>query len=153
MSHYAMLTVNFQQRHEQQLIGSLKKMFGEEEVEVHNDPVPLKDYFGKDATKNSKEEGTFAEACHIIVRRKALEKYAGRTLGTNDAGYMRTKNGGYTAFIDSAGVTEEQTGLIAQEYALLVAEKQLRAKGWNQQQMRRVELPDNSIMLEARTLR
>lgn len=148
MSHYAKLAVQFLQRNEQQMVSALRKTYGQDGVEVHTDAVELKTYFDKDAS--TQQDDFYAEPCHIVVRREAQKKQLGSShMAFNDAGFKRLPNGGYAAFVDEAGMPQATLGLVSQEYALLVAEKELRAKGYASENLRRIQLEDNSIRLEA----
>jgi hypothetical protein len=149
MSHYAKLAVNFKQSHEKELVDSLIKVFGQ--VEVHDKPQDLELYTGKSATENQENH---ADPCNIIVRRKALAKRLERPEGYmpfNDLGYRRNSAGGYDVFIDAAGVKKADIGVIAQDYALRVAQKQLQQNGYTVR--RQLELPDGSIRLEMAAFR
>lgn len=147
MSHFAQLKVVFQQRNETELIASLKTLYGQDGVEVHKDPKDLSTWTGARATEQT-EETLHADPCHIIVRKETLAKRKGTEYTPfNDLGYRRMKDGGYTAYIDEAGVPKADISLIAQEYALKVSERQLRGRGYTQFQ--RVQLEDSSVRLEA----
>lgn len=150
MSHYAQLAVQFQQKNETELVDALKTLYGKDGVEVHPEGADLKLYYGQSATE-SQEASFHAEPCHVIVRKEKLAERKGQTnTPFNDLGYRRNKTGGYTAYVDDAGVPKADIGLIAQEYALKVAEKQLRAKGYS---YKRLQLEDQSIRLEATRFR
>jgi hypothetical protein len=149
VSHFAKLAVQYLQKNEPQLVAALKKMYGDDGVEVHSEPKDLQTYFNESAT-NQTNEYFQAEPCNIIVRRKAMQKQMGvGHMAFNDAGYRRNAKGGYDAFIDEAGMPTTTQGLVSQEYALMVAEKELRAKGYAESNFRRIQLEDNSIRLEA----
>jgi hypothetical protein len=142
MSHYAKLTVNFKQAFEKELIESLIKIF--DKVEVHAEAQDLQLYTGENATK---DRSNHADPCHIIVRKQELAKRKGMAYSPfNDLGYRRDAKGGYEAYIDHAGVQEADIGLIAQDYALKVAQKQLTQSGYGLS--KRVQLEDGSVRLE-----
>lgn len=125
MSHYASMEVEYQGKYEPELLMAIEEII-EARVEVHENPVDLIDYYGNKASQN-KDVTTRAEKCHIVARNNA-GKLADRL--TNDCGWRRTEEGGFRAFIDEAGITKEEQGLINQSYTTAVAVKQLAAQGW-----------------------
>lgn len=144
MSHFAELSVDFDQAHEAELVAALEKQFGKGNVEVHEVPKDLHLYTGAVATRNS-TAGFQADKCHLIIRKENQQKDR-QYYTTNDAGYRRTEDGKYKAFIDEAGFSKEKQGYVSQEYAALVSEKQLRSKGYVVQ---RQVTQDNRIQLTA----
>lgn len=140
MSHFTEIKVNFLQQFEKELIAALEEVFGK--IEVHETPVELKAYTGALASRASLGD---TEKCHIVIRQAELQK-AGGSL-TNDAGYVRTSDGKYRVFIDSAGFSVAKQGKVAQTYAEKVAIKQFEAEGY---QVTKVKGENGNIRLEAR---
>lgn len=145
MSHYTEIKVDFDQKYEKELIEALREQFGEDGVEVHKEPVGLKLYNGTSALGNTGLGKT--NKCHLIIRQDAQSKKAGHRVLSNDAGYERTDDGKYRAFIDAAGFSTQLQGLVAQSYAVRVSEKKLKAEGY---MTKRVLKEDGTIRLEAR---
>lgn len=145
MSHFTEIKVNFDQKFEKELIEALEEHFGEGGVEIHNDGEDLRTYSGR---KNTEQSGLGrTEPCHLIIRKATQEKKAGHGIATNDAGYARQEDGQYKVFLDEAGYGKKLQGLVAQSYALRVAEKKFRAEGY---MTKRVQKEDGVIRIEAR---
>lgn len=145
MSHYTEIKVNFDQKFEKELVAALEEHFGEGGVEVHEDGVMPKLWNGQSAARDS-GFGT-AKKCHLIVTRETQSKKAGHNVLSNDAGYERTSDGKYKAYIDAAGFSDALQGKVSQSYALRVAEKKLKAEGYT---VKRVPQDNGTIRLEAR---
>ena len=145
MSHFTTIKVEADQKNEKQFIAALEEHFGEGNVEVHEDGEWLKTYAGQ-STQTAKHLGE-TNKCHIIIRKKTLEKKLGHDCATNDAGYERTADGKYRAYIDAAGFSTKLQGLVAQSYTLAVSEKKLKAEGYI---TKRVNKADGVVRLEAR---
>lgn len=139
MSHIAKMVVEFKQKHQAELVGALKKLYGAD-VEVHSEPQKLEMY-----SRDQK-----SEPCHIIVRKATIRNYKGaegyHRPGYNDLGYRKNAKGTYDVFLDTSDVNVNDQGLISQEYGALVAEKELKSKGYS---TKRVQLPENEIRIEA----
>ncbi len=145
MSHFVEIKVNFDQKYEKELVSALEKQFGEGTVEVHDEAKSLKLWNGQSASN----ESYYGKAgkCNLIIRRSTQEKKAGGYVASNDAGYERTEDGKYKAYIDEAGFSKALQGLVAQEYALQVSERKLKAEGY---MTKRVEQNNGTVRLEAR---
>lgn len=140
MSHFTEIKVNFDQKYERELIAALEEHFGEGNVEVHEEGKNLKMWNGAAA-------GNQAGKCQLVITKDTQCKKAGHNVLSNDAGYQRTNDGKYKAFIDAAGFGNDLQGLVAQSYALRVTEKKLKAEGY---MTKRVQKEDGVIRLEAR---
>lgn len=129
MSHFAELEVEYDQKNESEFVAALEKQFGSGKVEVHEQPVGLMGVEGKDRSRLSSINADYAPECHIIIRRKDVGSMA------NDIGFRRTENGKYSAYISQwdkgHNFAPSRQGLVMQEYALLTAEKTLRAGGYS----------------------
>lgn len=141
MSHFTEIKVDFQQKHEKELVAALREIFGEE-VEVHDNAVELMAYTGAAASRAGLGK---TEKCHVVIRQEELRAAGGGC--TNDAGYMRTEDGKYRVFIDSAGFTTTQQNKVAQAYATKVSTKELTAQGY---QVRQIKGENGTIRLEAK---
>jgi hypothetical protein len=133
------MVVEFKQKHQNELVGALKKLYGDDGVEVHNEPEKL-NMFSRDQK---------AEPCHIIVRKSTIRKYKDGDYhrpGYNDLGYRKNAKGTYDVYLDTSDVNAKDQGHISQEYGALVAEKELKNKGYT---TKRIELPKNEIRIEA----
>lgn len=121
MSHYTKMTIAAQQAYEAELVQALKKHFGEKGVEVGGDTkIELKSWDGRNAKLKA----------NIVVRKDTQGKKLGRYVATNDLGYERNKDGGYTLHADEAGFPKEHQNLVAQSYAELVATKKMKQQGF-----------------------
>lgn len=145
MSHYAEIKVNFDQKYEKELVAALEEHFGEGGVEVHDNAASLKLWDGR----SSNVDVGYGKAgkCNLIIRRETQSKKAGHNVLSNDAGYERTDDGKYKAYIDAAGFNDTLQGLVAQSYALRVSEKKLKAEGYV---TKRVSQENGIVRLEAR---
>lgn len=145
MSHYAELEVEFDVANEKELIESLEQQFGKGTVEVHPDGAALIGWHGDDRSKLSTKSPDYAPPCELIIRRKNVGS------ASNDIGFKRGSNGKFSAYISeydsSSTFTKPRQGLVAQEYALRVAENQLKAEGWK---TFRQKLDDGSVKLTAK---
>jgi hypothetical protein len=130
MSHYTEIKVAFQQKHEKEVISALEEYFGKGNIEVYEEAQHMKLWDGERATGNTRW-GSEIPTCHIIVRRKTQEKALGRDVAVNDLGYRRNETGGYDAYVDAAGFPVEAQQKTAQNYAVFVAENELKAKGYS----------------------
>ena len=138
MSHIAKMQVEFKQKHQAQLVASLKKMYGEN-VEVHAEPSKLQMYSSDQKS----------EPCHIIVRKADIRNRTEggyHRPGYNDLGYRKNAAGTYDVFLDSSDVNKADQGLISQEYGALVAEHELKSKGYS---TKRIQLEKQEIRIEA----
>lgn len=140
MSHFTEIKVNFDQKYERELIAALEEHFGEGNVEVHEEGKSLKMW-------NDVAAGNQAGKCQLVITKATQVKKAGHNVLSNDAGYQRTSDGKYKAYIDAAGFSTNLQGLVAQSYALRVTEKKLKAEGY---MTKRVAKEDGTIRLEAR---
>jgi hypothetical protein len=132
------------QKNEADFIAALTEQFGEGAVEVHTDPVELQMWNGTSAlVKNA--YGT-APKCHIVVRRKAIEKALGRHCATNDLGFKRREDGKYDAHLDLAGFDKVSQDKVAQDYAVRVASRKLKAQGYT---LKREKMQDGRVKLVA----
>lgn len=145
MSHYTEIKVNFDQKYEKELIAALEEHFGEGNVEVHDDAKVLKLWNGVSSAQNTDWGKT--DKCNLVITRATQSKKVGHDVLSNDAGYARTEDGKYKAFIDAAGFNKGLQGLVSQSYALKVSEKKLKAEGY---MTKRVVKADGTIRLEAR---
>jgi len=141
MSHYTKMEVNYQQKYETELLLAIEEVLGAK-PEVHDKPVELLNYFGeKTSTKTA--EADRADKCHIVLRRG---NGVLKDRPTNDVGWKRTEEGGYEAFLDDKGVTAAEAGKVSQMYAVAVAEKQTKLKGYS---VSKKTLSDGRIQLTA----
>jgi hypothetical protein len=128
MSHFTECEVNFLQKYEKDFIAALEKRFGKGNVEVHEEGAALYGYQGDNRANYDKNNKNYAPPCHIIIRRKHVGS------ASNDIGYRRTEDGGYVGYVSDydkhATFSKAQQGEVAQEYALTVSEKKLKAEGW-----------------------
>jgi hypothetical protein len=145
MSHFVEMEVDFDVKNEAELVAALEQQFGEGHVEVHEKSQPLYGWHGDDRSKVSKSSQDYAPPCDIIVRRK----YVGGS--ANDVGFKRQENGKYKSYIseydNGSTFTKPRQGLVAQEYALRVAEKQLKKEGWK---TFRTKLDNGSVKITAK---
>lgn len=142
MSHYTKMSVDYRQTYEPELLLAIEAAL-DVKPEVHENPVELYNYWDEGTSGKVKEDEK-SEKCHIVVR-KDQGKLARRA--TNDCGWRRSSDGvGYDAFIDAAGVNEDELGKISQIYAASVAEKKLRAQGYVTQ---RQQLENGHVQLVA----
>lgn len=144
MSHYTSMEMEMQQKNEADFIAALTNHFGEGAVEVHTDPVALKVWNGSSALERN-AYGT-APKCHIVVRRQAIEKALGRHCATNDLGFRRREDGKYDAHLDLAGFDKTAQDKVAQDYAVRVASRKLKAQGYT---LKREVLKDGRVKLVA----
>lgn len=145
MSHFTEIRVNFDQKYENELIGALETLFGKGAIEVHEQGEDLNTYYGEKNTARSGLGKT--EKCHLLIRKETQEKYAKRSIATNDAGYARQGDGQYKVYLDAAGFPAKLQGLVAQEYALRVSEKKFNSEGY---MTKRVQKENGTIQLQAR---
>ena len=141
MSHFTKMEVNYSQKYEAELLLAIEEAMGAK-PEVHAEPVELLNYWGE-TTSDKTAKSDHAEKCHLVLRR-GQGKLASRA--TNDIGWRRTEDGGYAAYLDDKGITTGETGLISQSYAVAVAEKQVKAKGYT---VSKKALSDGRIQLTA----
>lgn len=142
MSHFAEMQVNFEQRHEAELIAALESQFGKGNVEVHIMPVGLEGFQGDDRSKLRQTSKDYAPPCHIIVRRRHVGSAA------NDIGFRRLETGGYAAYVSDFDKTrnynQQRQGKVLQEYTLLTSEKTLKTMGYS---TTRQQLEDGTVRL------
>lgn len=128
MSHYAEIECAAQQKSEADFIASLESVFGKGKVEVNEGGKALIGYHGDDRSKLSQSDPNYAPKCEIIIRRKTLGA------ASNDIGYRRNEEGGYTAYIsdydEKATFTEAKRDAAMQEYSAAVATRRLKAQGY-----------------------
>lgn len=151
MSHYVELKVQFTTKNEPELISALKKVYGEDGVEVHQEAADLKLYHGGRATGTTQYslDGGDIPKCHLIVRQHTMEKALGRSVATNDLGFRREETGKFSVYADEAGYPEHYQNRVAQEYAVAVGEREmqrLRAEGY---QINKMTEPDGTIRIRA----
>lgn len=120
MSHYTELKPKFLEKSEAELVSSLKSLFGENAVEVHDS---LKELTGYD-----KNAGGKARRAHIIVRKENVRKAGGTCY--NDLGYERDGNGMYKLWADPSDFPQTAQDKVAQDYAERVATKKLKSQGY-----------------------
>lgn len=142
MSHFAKIQMQFKSEFKTQLVEALETQY--DTVESHEEPVDLLTYFGEPASKQSKNGGMWAPKCELVVRRKTLETKMGRSLMVNDMGFAKSETGNYDIYADLDGVPRASINLIMAEYSARVAEKKLRAEGY---QTKRLELPDGKLQV------
>lgn len=129
MSHFTEVAVNFLCKQEAAFKAALELQFGEGTVEVHENGAGLKGYGGDDRSKKAITDPNYAPLCHLIIRR------ANVGMSSNDVGYRRTEDGKYVAYISDfdkgSNFNKPKQDSVAQEYALKVAEKQLKNQGYS----------------------
>lgn len=129
MSHQANIEVDdVKVSEEAHLIAGLKAVFGEEGVEVHDQPTDLRLYNGQVA-RGKTSWGEFTP-CNIIVRRATMEKKLGRIAASNDLGYRRNSDGTYTLLADVAGFPKELQEQVWEETNISKATAKVRAQGY-----------------------
>lgn len=124
MSHYTELKPKFLVKSEAELVAALKKIYGDDAVEVHDTAVSIGGYDSQARKK-----------AHVIVRKEAIRKANAKdsTLGYssyNDLGYERSKDGTYSLWADPSDFSKKAQDMIAQDYAERVAAKKLKAQGY-----------------------
>lgn len=143
MSHFTSVEVEYEQKNEKELIEALEKQFGKGHVEVHPKGGALIGWHGDDRSKLSHKDPNYAPPCELIIRRK----YVGGS--SNDVGFKRTENGKYIAYISDfdkgTNVNLDKQSSIAMEYGMRVAERQLKAEGWN---TTRINEKDGSVTVQ-----
>jgi hypothetical protein len=116
MSHYVECRPNFRNR--QALIDALVAVgFGREQIEIHEQPVPLHGYQGD----------VRPQKAHIVIRRQHVGHAA------NDVGWERLPDGTYRAWISEFDqrhrFNTDMQNRIKQEYAFHAVARQQRALG------------------------
>ena len=134
MSHYTELKPKFLIKSEAELVASLKKVFGEKAVEIHDTAVNIGGYDSQARKK-----------AHIVVRKEAVKKALG-VYGWNDIGYERNKDGMYSLWADPVDFPTKNQDTIAQDYAERVASKKLKSQGYT---LKREVLKDGVVRLVA----
>jgi hypothetical protein len=134
MSHLTELKPKFLQKSETELINSLRQVFGENSVEVHDTPVRMEGY-----------DRSAAKKAHIVVRKDAVKKTF-HNYGWNDIGYERQEDGTYNLYADPTDFPVESQNRIAQDYAERVASKKLKAQGYT---LKREVMKDGVVKLVA----
>ena len=134
MSHYTELKPKFLSKSEAELVASLKQVFGEKSVEVHEKAVNIGGYDSQAGKK-----------AHIVIRKDVVRRVCG-TAGYNDIGYERDKDGMYSLWADTSDFPVNKQEIIAQDYAERVASKKLKAMGYT---MKREVLKDGVVKLVA----
>jgi hypothetical protein len=134
MSHFTEVAVEFDQKHEKIFISALEEVFGQGNVEFHADASlenrasHLFGFSGDNRSVRLPGDSDYAPPCHVIIRRKHVGALA------NDIGYRRAENGKYTAYISEYDARStfpvKKREKVAQNYAVQVAEKELRTKGY-----------------------
>ena len=128
MSHYTDMECSFTQTYEKEMVKSLELVFGEGNVEVHEEPSALFGYGGDDRSKEKESSKDYAPKCHIIVRRKNVG------IAANDIGYRRNEDGTYSAYVSDYDrghtFTEKKRNSVNKEYTLSVSERQLKSQGY-----------------------
>ena len=146
MSHYADIEVDFDQKNEKELVAALEEQFGEGTVEVHEKGAPLMGWHGDDRSKLDHKNRNWAPPCELIIRRKNVGS------ASNDLGFQRVENGKYKAWVSdydqSSNFGKDKLGRVTQEYALRVAEHQLKTEGWTK--IWRQKLDDGSVKITAK---
>lgn len=144
MSHFTEIKVNFLQKNEKQLVAALETIFGEGNVEVHDDGASLVGYTGDNRSTLSKSNPNYAPPCHLIIRRKHVGG------ASNDIGYQRTEDGKYVSYISDydkgSNFSAAKQNKVLQEYTAKVTEKQLKSQGYA---MKREVQKDGTIKLFA----
>ena len=116
MSHYVECTPGFKNR--EALIDALVAVgFGREQIEVHEQPVPLCGYQGDVRTQKA----------HIVIRRQHVGHAA------NDVGWERLPDGTYRSWISEFDARHRfntnMQNRLKQEYAFHAVARQQRALG------------------------
>jgi len=140
MSHYTEMKPKFLVKSETELVAALKKIYGDNSVEVHDTAVKIGGY---DSQANKK--------AHIIVRKEAIRTANAKdnSLGYssyNDLGYERDKDGMYKLWADPSDFSKKAQDLVAQDYAERVATKKLKSQGYT---FKREVLKDGVVKLVA----
>ncbi len=140
MSHYTEMKPKFLVKSEAELVASLKKIYGDDAVEIHDDAVKIGGY---DSQANKK--------AHVIVRKEAIRKVNSKdnTMGYssyNDLGYERGKDGTYSLWADPSDFSKKAQDLIAQDYSERVAAKKLKSQGYT---LKREVLKNGTVKLVA----
>jgi len=137
MSHYTELKPKFLEKSEAELVASLKALFGEKSVEVHDE--------SKNLTGYDVDHGGKVRKAHIIVRKANIRQAAGGSC-YNDLGYERDGNGMYKLWADPSDFPQTAQDKIAQNYAERVATKKLKSQGYT---LKREVLKDGVVKLVA----
>jgi len=128
MSHFAEIKVDFDQKNESDLVSALEKQFGEGNVLVSENGLPLFGFQGDNRAEKAKTSADYAPPCEIVIRRKHVGG------ASNDVGYKRTEDGKYAAYISDydkrSTFTTAKQNSVAQEYTAKVAERKLKAQGY-----------------------
>jgi hypothetical protein len=119
MSHYTEMEVKFLSKNETELVACLKEIFGQNAVEVHDNPVKIGGY---DNSGNRK--------ANIVVRKENVLKAKIGGSYYNDIGYLRNPNGTYTLYADPSDFPKAKQEEMVQEYTVKVAEKQMKYQGY-----------------------
>lgn len=140
MSHYTELKPKFLEKNEKELVAALKKVYGEEAVEVHDKAVSIGGYDSQAGKK-----------AHVIVRKEAIRKVNAKdnTFGYssyNDLGYERKEDGTYSLWADPSDFSKKAQDVIAQDYAERVAAKALKKQGYT---LKRQVMKDGVVKLVA----
>lgn len=142
MSHYCEMDVEYETKNEADLVAALEEQFGKGHVEVHEEGGDLYGYQGDNRSKSRQGSRDYAPPCELIIRRKHVGSMA------NDIGFKRTAEGTYKAYVSdydsSATFPKASQEKVAQEYAVRVAERTLKADGWAVTKQR---LSDGSVKL------
>lgn len=151
MSHYAELKVQFFTKNESELVSALKEVYGEEGVEIHAEPTDLHLWNGARATGLTQYSGNVQDVpkCHLIVRRKSLEKALGTSTLTNDLGFHREQTGKFSVYADEVGYPLSTQNRVNQLYSAAVAERELRKLKSEGYTLQRLTESDGTIRIEA----
>lgn len=130
MSHFVEVKTVYKDQAE--LISALESAFGAGTVEIHPEGAALYGYHGDNRADLNPRSPDYAPPCHVIIK----QWYIGTA--SNDIGYRRSADGTFTAYVSSFDkrFAAQKLALIPQAYAVNVAVKQAKAKGWQVQQTR-----------------
>lgn len=135
MSHYTSLKPKFLVANEGDLLSSLRAMFGEKAVEVH-----------EEASKIGGYDSQAGKKAHIIVRKEFVAKVNDRKHAYNDIGYERGKDGLYSLHVDPVDYPQKLQDKVAQDYAERVATRKLKSQGYT---LKREVMKDGVVKLVA----
>lgn len=119
MSHFAEIRVSALTKNEKELVKALENYFGEGTVKVFAEAVQLQ---GMDARAKKR--------AHVVVKKADVAKKTTYKNAYNDLGFERMKDGTYKFHVDDMDMGEKERNSVIQDYAALVAQRQLKAQGY-----------------------
>lgn len=122
------------------LVAALKKLFGENSVEVHEKPSNLYDYTGSERE----------QVAHIVVRQAAVNEVSGGP--SNDIGFEKKTDGSYTFHVSEYDVKHEIRSKVQQKYAELLVTRTI-TRGTLQSRMSMFKMKNNKTGALTITLR